>query len=394
MGGAALVVPGAGDASAVSLEASLAHALRGGAPPGAAAALAVDLGTGQTVFAHNAGLAVVPASNEKLPISYAALVTLGPNYRFGTDVVGEGRQVGDVWEGRLVLRGFGDPSLTTAGLQRLVQKLAAQGIHKVTGDIVGDASWFDDRWTAPGWKASFAGAESPPLSGLVVNRAARKQRLVANPPLAAAALFDRLLRSAGIEARGAEVGRAPAAAPVLATVQSQRLSLILERMDEQSDNFTAEMILKELGAEAGAAGTTAAGAAVVRRDLGAAHVPLEGVRIADGSGLSSLDRVTAAELGRLLVVIWKNPVFRPLLVRSLPVAGESGTLAGRMTTGPGRGVVRAKTGTTDLSCALSGYVGSRYAFVVIQNGDPVNWTTARNAQDRFAETLALAARRR
>ena len=53
-----------------------------------------------------------------------------------------------------------------------------------------------------------------------------------------------------------------------------------------------------------------------------------------------------------------------------------------------RGVVRAKTGTTDISSALSGYVGARYVFVEIENGDPVDWTAAHDAQDRLAETLA------
>ena len=77
--------------------------------------------------------------------------------------------------------------------------------------------------------------------------------------------------------------------------------------------------------------------------------------------------------------------------RSLATAGVNGTLAHRLEFRPARGLVHAKTGTTDVASALSGYVGSRYAFVVLQNGDPVNWVAAHLAQDRFVRALAARA---
>jgi PBP4 family serine-type D-alanyl-D-alanine carboxypeptidase len=159
-------------------------------------------------------------------------------------------------------------------------------------------------------------------------------------------------------------------------------------MDRDSDNFRAEMLLKELGAEVGTGGTTAAGAAVVRRDLAEAKIPLAGVVIADGSGLSLLDRTTASALGSLLLAAWNDPVLHLPFWSALPLAGEQGTLEHRMEKPPARGVVRAKTGTTNEASALSGYVGDRYAFVVLQNGSPVAAWAARKAQDRFATALA------
>jgi PBP4 family serine-type D-alanyl-D-alanine carboxypeptidase len=159
-------------------------------------------------------------------------------------------------------------------------------------------------------------------------------------------------------------------------------------MDRDSDNFRAEMLLKDLGAELGGAGTTAAGARVVRAALAAAKVPLTGVRIVDGSGLSLLDRVTATELAALLVAVWNDPTVRGPFVEALPVAGENGTLERRLEQPATRGVVRAKTGTTNEASAPSGYVRDRYAFVVIQNGFPVAAWPARTAQDRFVTALA------
>jgi len=148
------------------------------------------------------------------------------------------------------------------------------------------------------------------------------------------------------------------------------------------------MLLKDLGAEVGTGGTTAAGVAVVVHELQAAGIPLTGVRLADGSGLSQLDRVTARALGALLVSAWNDLDLQLPLWQALPVAGRTGTLERRMRTPPALGNVRAKTGTTDRASALSGFVGDRYAFVVLQNGAPVSWFAARKAQDRFATALA------
>jgi serine-type D-Ala-D-Ala carboxypeptidase/endopeptidase (penicillin-binding protein 4) len=115
---------------------------------------------------------------------------------------------------------------------------------------------------------------------------------------------------------------------------------------------------------------------------------MAGVRIVDGSGLSRLDRLTAAALTTLLRVSWSDPTIKPVLLAALPVAGVSGTLADRMRRGPARGHVAAKTGTTSDASALSGFVRGRYAFAVLQNGHPLSYWWARVAQDRFAQVLA------
>jgi PBP4 family serine-type D-alanyl-D-alanine carboxypeptidase len=159
-------------------------------------------------------------------------------------------------------------------------------------------------------------------------------------------------------------------------------------MDRESDNFTAEMLLKQLGLTELGRGTSAAGAAVVTQALVQAGVPMTGVRIVDGSGLSRLDRLTATALGSLLKIAWEDPTVGPALLGSLPVAGVNGTLQHRLNKPPARGRVLAKTGTTDTASSLSGYAGDRYAFAVVQNGHPLSYWWARRAQDRFAQILA------
>jgi len=186
----------------------------------------------------------------------------------------------------------------------------------------------------------------------------------------------------------AELGTADTAAVPLASVDSPTLASIVRWMDRNSDNFTAEMLLKQLGAVQAGAGTTAAGAGVVTGLLAQAGIPMTGVRLVDGSGLSLLDRVTASELVSLLTTMWNDPGVRPELLASLPVAGRNGTLVDRMRGTVAAGVVLAKTGTTDNASALSGFVGDRYVFSVLENGDPVDWDWARLSQDRFAIALA------
>jgi D-alanyl-D-alanine carboxypeptidase/D-alanyl-D-alanine-endopeptidase (penicillin-binding protein 4) len=375
--------------AATPLPTRLARALAvPGSRPAASAAIAIDLASGRPVFERNADVSLAPASNEKLPVTYAALVSLGVSYRFRTEVLSLGHQDGTTWHGNIYLKGFGDPTLTSLQLKRLATQLKTAGIERVDGRVVGDESWFDTQRMAPGWKSSFFLFESPPLSALVVDHGVYQNHLALQPALAAAGRFKQLLKARGIVAGRATVGRAPAGAYALAQVESAALPQVLQEMDRDSDNFTAELMLKQLGAEAGGAGTTRAGVAVVLRDLQAAGVPLAGVRIADGSGLSLDDRLTARALAAMLLAVWDNPDLRQVFWRALPVAGENGTLEDRMERAPTRGVVRAKTGTTNRASALSGYVGERYAFVIIQNGFPVFAWAARKAQDRFATALA------
>jgi D-alanyl-D-alanine carboxypeptidase/D-alanyl-D-alanine-endopeptidase (penicillin-binding protein 4) len=159
-------------------------------------------------------------------------------------------------------------------------------------------------------------------------------------------------------------------------------------MGVESDNFTAEMLLKLLGAGDGRTGTSAAGAAVVRATLARAGIRMAGVRIADGSGLSLLNRLTADALVDILRAAWADPVLRGSFVSSLAISGRSGTLKRRLTRAPAAGQIFAKTGTTRHSTALAGYVGGRYAFAVVHNGPPLSHWWSRRAQDRFVTVLA------
>jgi serine-type D-Ala-D-Ala carboxypeptidase/endopeptidase (penicillin-binding protein 4) len=360
-------------------------------PPARSAAVAVDLASGRALFARNRSLSLVPASNQKLAVAFAALSLLGPSHRFDTTVYGEGELAGRTWKGDLVLKGFGDPTLSRGDLRALAVQVRAFGIRRVTGGIEADESYFDSKRAGPAWKSWHYLNESPPLSALTVDRARFRGWMTEDPARAAGTQFRLALRAAGVAVAGrAEAGTADPLAEQLAVTASEPLSRILRHMNRDSDNFTAELLLKQLGAVDEGAGTSAAGAKAVRRALAEAAIPLDGVRIVDGSGLSPRNRLTAAALIGLLVAGWHNPQIRPAFMQSLAVAGVNGTLDDRMARPPARGAVLAKTGTTAESSALSGYVRGRFAFAVLQNGRPVSHYWARRAQDRFASVLAAS----
>jgi D-alanyl-D-alanine carboxypeptidase/D-alanyl-D-alanine-endopeptidase (penicillin-binding protein 4) len=359
----------------------------------ATGAWAYDLDHSRVVYGHNARVPFRPASNEKITVAVTALDRLGPQFRIPTEVLSKGTIDGaGVLHGALFLKGYGDPWLGIPRLEKLVAQLRRAGIKNVTGRILGDESYFDRVRVGPGWKRSFYKVESPPLSALVVNRGRVGKHTWDQPARAAALLFRRTLREGGIGAPG-RIGKsiAPADATLLARTRSSYLTRIVYRMDHVSDNFFAEMLLKQIGKRVRGEGSTKAGTAVVRAELRQRGTTMTGLRIADGSGLSLYDRLTARALGELLISATSDSAIGPDFVASLPIAGVNGTLEDRMERLPAYRHVFAKTGTTDLASALSGYVRTRYVFSILQNGSPIPYYYARKAQDRFAQVLAGAA---
>lgn len=120
--------------------------------------LVVSLERGDTLFSLNADLPLTPASNTKLFSTAAALHYLGEDFRFSTFLFADGRIDQGVLQGDLILYGTGDPSISQrllAGpdsvLGAMADSLAAAGVREITGDVVGDGSFFDAQWVGPGW---------------------------------------------------------------------------------------------------------------------------------------------------------------------------------------------------------------------------------------------------
>jgi serine-type D-Ala-D-Ala carboxypeptidase/endopeptidase (penicillin-binding protein 4) len=344
-----------------------------------------DLDTDRTLFASKADVARVPASVEKLYTTSVALLRFGPDASFPTSVAGRGFLDPDgVWRGDLYLRGGGDPTLQRDDLQRLAGAMGGAGIIRVDGSILGDESRFDTLRgsfdTGGAYDRDIGGA----LSALALGRGFAKD---GEPAAHAAGQFAKILRGQGVRVEGRSgAGAAPVNATEVAAIQSPPVRDLIRLTNVPSDNFLAEMLIKDLGAQFGGAGTTAAGMAVVRAQLASFGVH---PRIVDGSGLSRADRTTPREVVRLLETMHHQEL-AGAFEGSLAVAGRTGTIRKRMRGTAAQDRCKAKTGTligvSSLAgvCATAG--GHTIAFAMLMNRAAVG--RAHGVQDRIAAAIA------
>jgi serine-type D-Ala-D-Ala carboxypeptidase/endopeptidase (penicillin-binding protein 4) len=362
-----------------------------------------DLTAKQALFSERANTMRPPASVEKLYTATTALTQMGPSARLATTVFGLGHLApGGIWEGSLYLRGGGDPTFGSssfirshyggvgASVSTLVSQLVkTDGIHHITGSIEGDESYFDSLRGEP----SSDYAEDPflegTLSALAFNRGETGSETGPHAPaaFAARALWG-ALRAAGVSIRGSSgAATTPAGAIQLAQAQSPTLAQLLGLMLPPSDNFFAEMLLKDLGARYGGAGTTAAGAAVVIKTIST----LLGIhpRVVDGSGLSEEDKTSPYQVADLLVELASTPI-GAVLREHMAVAGRTGTLELRMRDSAADGRCQGKTGTLTGVSNLVGYCqaadGHTLVFAIFTDGIPTE--TAHTFQDNMAITVA------
>jgi D-alanyl-D-alanine carboxypeptidase/D-alanyl-D-alanine-endopeptidase (penicillin-binding protein 4) len=428
--------------------------------------MAVSLTRGDTLFQHNAGTPLMPASTMKMLTSAAAFERLGPHYQFSTDVLYDGTLGADgTLTGNVYLRGDGDPSLSgrympggpAAPMNFLADQLVARGVKRVTGEVIGDATAFDDQKIPEGWltrylQAGYAarvsglslnenlvwvtvtpggGAKLEPatsaiqlisnvrtvagsgaslsvrrqtdgtilVSGRIGSRSLprRYEYVVEDPaPFTTGALRAAMLAK-GIQVDGGiKLARTPSTAVKIASIQSPTLDRIISAMNRESINHFAELLLRNAarGRERNTQGTAASGQALLRQFF-ATKVKSDTMHleVSDGSGLSTLDRVTPRLMTQMLGYAHRVD-WGPYFHASLPVAGESELLRRRMRGGAAQGNLHAKTGTTNDVIGLGGYVtavnGEVIAFSFIYNGTD-RWT-AKSMIDVMGQTLANFAR--
>jgi D-alanyl-D-alanine carboxypeptidase/D-alanyl-D-alanine-endopeptidase (penicillin-binding protein 4) len=385
----ALLAPAAADAAGLS-QTKRTLRLQMGQAGAYAGAYVLDLDTGRALYAKRAGIARVPASVEKLYTSAAALRRFGATGVLATSALASvAPDALGVVNGNLYLRGGGDPSFDAPDVGLLADELAATGLTEATGRVIGDETLFDGLRGPPssGFATSF---DVGPLSALTFNRGftgKRRPLFQASPPKSAAQALAAALRRRGVTVRrSARAGAAPVAAIPLASVGSPSIAELITAMNVPSDNFIAETLIKTLGARFGGAGSTSAGAAVVRSSIAELGIRTSAV---DGSGLSRANRTSPKAVVSLLTAMDESELAAPF-EGSLPVAGRTGTLHDRMRGTAARDNCRAKTGTLANVSALAGYCttrdGGRVAFAFLMN---YVWPDgARRLQDRMAAALA------
>ncbi|MEY2534881.1 MAG: hypothetical protein QOF29_2791 [bacterium] len=344
-----------------------------------------DLDTGETIYARKDTVPRPPASVEKLYTTSTALLRFGPDERLRTQVLATGAiDALGVWRGDLYLRGGGDPTLGQAQIAELAAAIAALGVVRVDGSVLGDESLFDGLRGAARTGFAYDRDIGGVLSAVSVANGFSRDGA---PAKEAARRLAKALRAIDVAVDGPSgAGAAPAEAQELAAVQSPPMADLVRQVNVFSDNFDAEMLLKGLGARFGGAGTTPAGGAVVRQQLAAVGVTPQ---VLDGSGLSRANRTSPRQVVHLLDHVLDQPV-GPAFEASLAVAGRTGTIRRRMRGTPAQDRCRVKTGTLRADSTLAGVctttAGRTVGFAFLMSTR--NIARAHRLQDRMTAAIA------
>ncbi len=376
-----------------------------------ASCLVVHSSSGEEVFNHNGTLPLVPASAQKLVTGAAALEALGEDFTYKTVVAAESI-VDGVVEGDLWLIGGGDPIIATeryigrypeahafTDLAELADAVVAFGITEVRGAVVGVESRYDLERSVASWPPRFVDQnQTGPLSALSVNdgfsrypddnEANQLATRSEQPAVNSAAIFDDLLEARGIiPQQSAKTGEPPNGMQEIAVLESPPMTDVVGQMLANSDNSTAELLLKEIGLAARNEPTTAAGAAASGVLMTRAGFKMAGVVVDDGSGLSSENQLTCD----LLIDLLDRAGPESAIAGGLAIGGERGTLRERFQGADVTGKIRGKTGSLNEVSALAGFAeaanGDILTFAYIANQPELNPNRAHAIQEDLGEEL-------
>ena len=336
-----------------------------------------DLDADSAIYCHNERQLMRPASTMKLLTAITAIDKLGGSYQFKTDLCYTGEVTDGTLSGNIYCVGGFDPRFNIDDMRAFVESIRKMGVDTIRGTIYADKSMKDEAQYGEGWCWD---DDNPILSPLLVGR---KDVFIDR--------FVQELREAGIVVDAfTGQGRKPDDAFCICR-RFHTIDQVLMRMLKESDNLYAESMFYQIGAASGNQPATAHSARnVMNRLIEKVGLDPKRYNIADGSGLSLYNYVTAELEVRMLRYAFKNNNIYLHLHPSLPQAGTDGTLRKRMTSPFTQGNVYAKTGTLSGISSLAGYCtaanGHRLAFAIINQG-LLHGRNGRSFQDRVCTIL-------
>ena len=336
-----------------------------------------DLDADSVLYAHGERQLLRPASTMKVLTAIAAIDKLGGSYQFKTELCYTGEVSDRTLHGNIYCVGGFDPRFNNDDMRAFVEGVRKMGVDTIRGYIYADKSMKDSDLAGEGWCWD---DDNPVLSPLLVGR---KDLFVER--------FIRELSEAGIvvEANISERQRPDDAFCIVSRFHT--IDQVLMKMLKESDNLYAESMFYQLAAATGNRPAKASHAAsVIERLITKVGLNPRRYRIADGSGLSLYNYLSAEVEVALLRYAFRNNNIYLHLHPALPEAGVDGTLRSRMKGTFTRGNVFAKTGTVTGVSSLAGYCtaanGHRLAFSIINQG-VMHASNARRFQDRVCTLL-------
>ncbi len=324
-----------------------------------------DLASGKQLMGHQGEKALVPASTTKVVSTYAMLKSWKSDYQIETEVWGDLR--GQTIQGDLVFKGAGDPFLVSERIWLLAQEFKKKGIHRITGSIRLDQSAFDNQTYGRGWENTSQDA-TPPILPLSINfNRDDKGAISHQPEKNALQVINKIFREAGIAILGGKGPTQPKAPRLLHTLKSPPLRQFILDINKFSNNFMVEMLVKRFGE-----GSWTSGVQRIQTFYqNALQLGPDQIQIADGSGLSKENRLSARTLATILRAAWHDYEVGPEFISSLKVMGGE---PWRMKIQDERLTrrVRCKTGYLDNVHTVCGYLqtrsGQHRIFAILLNG--------------------------
>lgn len=360
-----------------------------------------------TLLVENHTKPMIPASVTKLFTTATALTIMGSDHFFATQLIADDLNLNDgIINGDLYIKGYGNSLFTESDLNAMVHELMNRGIKQITGDIVGDDSYFDNIYVRDDWIPNEkANVKLPAISALVLDRnQSIVQRKVGkrirnytqninNPPLFTASRLRNKLIELNISVAGiAKSGTAPFEYKLISEAKTS-IRDVISLINKNSDNFLAEILFKSLGAfSSGKQGNSLYSQQSILGFIEANGIYKPGTSIVDGSGISRFDQVTLGAITGLLEKMYFDLINYEDFYNSLSIAGVDGTLRNRMRGTAAENNFRGKTGTLNGVTSISGYLTT-------QNGDELivgimfefnrgGWNFYRGIQDEIITLLA------
>ncbi len=336
-----------------------------------------DLTADSILYKVNEHQMLRPASTMKLVTAIAAIDKLGGSFQFRTQLYYTGHVDNHTLSGNLYCVGGFDPRFNVDDMNAFVESIRHMGVDTIRGSIVADRTMKDDNLLGEGWCWD---DDNPQLSPLTIGRNTE--------------FTERFIRQLTNDGLALEVSIADGALPDNAYHLCSRyhsIDQVLQRMMKQSDNFYAEALFYQLAASQGFRPARAKdAAAIVKQLIAKVGLGSRPYRIADGSGLSLYNYLSAELEVRLLRYAYRNSTVYLHLLPSLPIAGVDGTLRDRMRGTFAADNVKAKTGTVEGVSSLAGYCtaanGHQLCFSIINQGI-MHTKNGRRFQDRVCNAL-------
>lgn len=338
-----------------------------------------DLTDNKQVYAFNERKHLRPASTMKCVTAITALDRLSCNYNYQTRIFYTGTiDSTQVLNGDIYCVGGMDPMLSNNDLSAIAHAIKGLGVERINGNLYADLSFKDRDEFGKGWCWDDKNPRLIPLS------MGRKDCFMG--------VLRTELRRIGVEHNGVMSEKIVPNNATLITTRTHSIGEVMHRMMKKSDNFYAESMFYQLAAANNGKWN---GAKQARNEVNSLIRKIglspSNYNIADGSGLSLYNYVSAElELQLLRYAFSKADIYKTLY-NTLPIAGVDGTLRKRMRHTPAANNVRAKTGTVMGVSSLAGYLtasnGHRLCFAIIVNGG-MSQSPMRNLQNKICVALS------